>query len=253
MGALHEGHLALIRAARKANDKVVVSIFVNPTQFGPREDFARYPRNLRRDRALIETVGADIIFAPQAQAMYPEGWQTRVAVEKLSAVLEGAVRPGHFSGVCTVVMQLLHQVQPDRLYLGQKDYQQACVLQRMVRDLHVPVKVVVCPTVREPSGLALSSRNAYLSAEQRTHAAGIYRALQAVRRQAKAGERDARALQRQLRHELVRIPQARLDYAVIVDAQTLQPTRRLTGKAVALVALGLGATRLIDNILINVS
>lgn len=250
MGALHEGHAALVRAARAATDFVVVSIFVNPTQFGPKEDFAKYPRTLEADQKLCGEAGADLIFAPTAEEMYPAGAVTFVEVARLGDHLCGATRPGHFRGVCTVVMKLFNVVAPDVAFFGAKDYQQARIIVQMVRDLNVPVRVSVEPTVREPDGLALSSRNRYLSAEERAVAPRIQQALQAVRAKALAGEVDVARLEAALGAELSAIPGARVDYARIVAAETLQPLGVLDKPAVAAVAVFLGSTRLIDNITI---
>src|SRR4051794_4245051 len=240
MGALHEGHAALVRAARAASGFVVVSIFVNPTQFGPAEDFAKYPRTLEADQKVCADAGADLIFAPLADEMYPERSVTFVEVKELDEVLCGPSRPGHFRGVCTVVLKLFNIVRPDAAHFGAKDYQQARIITQMVRDLNVPVLVRVEPTVREPDGLALSSRNRYLSAEERAVAPRIYQALQATRNRALAGEVDAARLESALVAELAAIPGARIDYARVVDAETLQPLARLDRPAVAAVAVFLG-------------
>ncbi len=248
MGALHEGHAALIRAAGKITARVVVSIFVNPTQFGPKEDFAKYPRTLTADQKLCADAGAHLIFAPTVDEMYPENSFTFVEVGKLGDHLCGASRPGHFRGVCTVVLKLLNIVQPDWAFFGAKDYQQARIIQQMVRDLNVPVGIEVVPTVREPDGLALSSRNRYLKANEREVAPRIQQALRATRARAAAGEIDVARLQSALAAELAAVPGARVDYASIVDAETLQPLARLDRPAVAAVAVYLGTTRLIDNL-----
>jgi pantoate--beta-alanine ligase len=248
MGALHEGHAALVRAARAASGFVVVSIFVNPTQFGPKEDFAKYPRTLEADQKVCADAGADLIFAPTAGEMYPEGSATFVEVGGLGDALCGASRPGHFRGVCTVVLKLFNIVRPDAAHFGAKDYQQARIITQMVRDLNVPVAVRVEPTVREADGLALSSRNRYLSAAERAAAPRIYAALRATRARALAGEIDAARLESALAAELAAIPGARVDYARVVDAETLRPLARLDRPAVAAVAVFLGGTRLIDNI-----
>ncbi|QDU20801.1 pantoate--beta-alanine ligase [Urbifossiella limnaea] len=250
MGALHEGHAALVRAARAAGGFVVVSVFVNPTQFGPSEDFAKYPRTLDADRTLCHEAGANLVFAPNAADMYPARSVTFVEVTELDRELCGPRRPGHFRGVCTVVLKLFNVVLPDRAYFGAKDYQQARVVTQMVRDLNVPVEVVVEPTVREADGLAMSSRNRYLSAAERVAAPSIHRALLGVRARA-AGERDVAALEAGLRAELEAIPGARLDYAQVVDAETLQPVARVERPVVAAVAVFLGTTRLIDNVVID--
>jgi pantoate--beta-alanine ligase len=250
MGALHEGHAALVRAAHASSGFVVVSIFVNPTQFGPSEDFARYPRTLEADQRLCTESGADLIFAPSVEEMYPDRPTTFVEVKDLDAQLCGQSRPGHFRGVATVVLKLFNIVGPDVAHFGAKDYQQARIIQKMVRDLNVPVEVRVEPTVREADGLALSSRNRYLSTSDRAKAPGVYRALQSVRARAAAGEVDVARLESALRAELEAIPGARVDYARIVDADTLGPLGRLDRPAVAAVAVFLGTTRLIDNVTI---
>jgi pantoate--beta-alanine ligase len=251
MGALHEGHAALVRAARQGTGFVVVSIFVNPTQFGPNEDFTRYPRTLDADRAVCGEAGADLIFAPTAEEMYPTDSLTFVEVTVLDEGLEGPSRPGHFRGVCTVVLKLLNIVLPDVAYFGQKDAQQARIVRQMVRDLNVPVRVQVEPTVREPDGLAMSSRNRYLSAGERSAAPGIYATLCATRDRALAGETDVGRLEAELTAQLAAIPGARVDYARVVDAHTLRPLGRLDRPALAVVAVFLGTTRLIDNLLLN--
>lgn len=247
MGALHEGHAALIRAAGQPSSFVVVSVFVNPTQFGPKEDYAQYPRTLEADQRVCAAAGANLIFAPGVEEMYPDGSATFVEVTGLQDTLCGASRPGHFRGVCTVVLKLLNIVGPDVAYFGAKDYQQSQIIRRMVHDLNVPVDIRVMPTVRESDGLALSSRNRYLSPELRAAAPAVYRALQAVRVRS-ASERDVAALEASLNAELSAIPGARVDYANIVDAENLQPLARLDRPAVAAVAVFLGDTRLIDNI-----
>lgn len=248
MGALHEGHASLIRTARGAAGFVAVSIFVNPTQFGPKEDFGKYPRTLEADQKLCAEAGADLIFAPSVEEMYPANSLTFVEVGKLGDHLCGASRPGHFRGVCTVVLKLFNIVQSDIAHFGAKDYQQARILSQMVRDLNVPVEVRIEPTVREPDGLALSSRNRYLSATERAVAPKIYQTLQSTRVRALAGEIDAARLASALHAELSAIPGARVDYASIVDAETLQPLARIDRPAVAAVAVFLGTTRLIDNL-----
>lgn len=248
MGALHEGHAALVRAAKAASGFVVVSIFVNPTQFGPKEDFTKYPRTLEADQKLCAETGADLIFAPGVEEMYPANSLTFVEVGTLGDHLCGASRPGHFRGVCTVVLKLFNIVQPDLAHFGAKDCQQARILSQMVRDLNVPVEMRIEPTVREPDGLAISSRNRYLSDSERAVAPRIYRALQAARARAQAGETDAARLEAALRAELEAIPGARVDYARVVDAETLQPLARLDRPAVAAAAAFLGTTRLIDNL-----
>jgi pantoate--beta-alanine ligase len=248
MGALHEGHAALIRAARRERGFVVVSIFVNPTQFGPTEDFGRYPRTLDADWAVCEAAGADLVFAPTVAEIYPPFSVTQVDVAELGDWLDGPARPGHFRGVCTVVLKLFNIVRPDVAVFGQKDAQQARIVGQMVRDLNVPVEVRVEPTVREADGLAMSSRNRYLSPEERAAAPGIYRALLATRDRFAAGEGDADKLLDRLRQDLTAIPGARVDYAAIVDADTFRPVALVDRPAVLAVAVYLGTTRLIDNV-----
>jgi pantoate--beta-alanine ligase len=250
MGALHAGHAALIRAARQSAPVVVVSIFVNPTQFGPNEDYARYPRTLEQDRQLCTEAGASLIFAPSVEEMYPANSVTVVEVQQLDRWLCGASRPGHFRGVCTVVLKLFNIVQPDVAHFGAKDFQQARIIQQLVRDLNVPVQIRIEPTVREPDGLALSSRNRYLTPAERAVAPRIYQALQAVAQRVRAGEIDVARLESALQAELSAIPGARVDYARIVDVELLQPLTRLDRPAVAAVAVVLGQTRLIDNLVL---
>jgi pantoate--beta-alanine ligase len=242
MGALHAGHLSLVDAACKSNTKVVVSIFVNPIQFGPGEDFERYPRDPDRDAELLERAGVHAIYRPTVDAMYPPGASTRVAVHVVSEALEGAARPGHFDGVATVVTKLFGAVEPDRAYFGQKDAQQVAVVKRLARDLDTGVEIGVCPTVREADGLALSSRNAYLSAEERRAAASLSAALRQAAEAYELGERDPGSLSTALRSRLEAEPLARIDYAELVDPETFRPPGRL-----AVVAVRIGATRLIDN------
>jgi pantoate--beta-alanine ligase len=248
MGALHAGHASLIRAARAKTDFVVVSIFVNPTQFGPNEDFNRYPRTLDADRELCAAVGTDLIFAPSPGDMFPAGFCTEVTVKGLEDHLCGPHRPGHFRGVATVVLKLFNIVLPDVAFFGQKDAQQARVIGQMAQDLDLLVKVETIPTVREADGLAMSSRNRYLDADQRRRAAGLYRALEAVKQLVAVGERDVCKLEAALSAELASTPGGKVDYARIVDAMTLQPIEVLERPALAAVAVFLGTTRLIDNI-----
>ncbi len=250
MGYLHEGHLSLVRRARAENDHVAVSIFVNPTQFGPHEDYNRYPRDLERDLRLLEPLGVDLVFAPSVEEMYPPGFQTWVIVEEVSRPLEGAARPGHFRGVATVVTKLFNIVQPDRAYFGQKDAQQAVVIRRMVQDLNIPVEIVVCPTVREPDGLAMSSRNTYLNPEERRAATVLFRALQAAKARYEQGERDAERLREAMREVIQAEPLARLDYVSVADPETLQELDRVEDRALLSLAVYIGKTRLIDNILL---
>jgi pantoate--beta-alanine ligase len=250
MGALHEGHASLIRAARAESGFVVVSIFVNPTQFGPNEDFTRYPRPLDEDLEMCGRAGVDLVFQPSAGEVYPPGFRTFVEVQGLQDVLEGASRPGHFRGVATVVLKLFNMVQPDVAYFGQKDGQQARIIQQMTTDLNVPVRVRVCPTVREPDGLALSSRNRYLDAGQRRQAVVLSQALAAGRALIEAGERDAAVVQQAMTAGIQAAAGAVLDYAAVVDADTLQPLERIRGKVMLAVAVRFGSTRLIDNELV---
>ncbi|HZO89259.1 MAG TPA: pantoate--beta-alanine ligase [Chthonomonadaceae bacterium] len=251
MGALHAGHLTLIRRAKSDCDVTVISVFVNPTQFGPHEDFAAYPRNLGRDQKLASDEGVDALFAPSVEELYPAGFQTSVEVAELSAVLEGARRPGHFRGVATVVTKLFNIVQPDRAYFGQKDYQQLLLIERLVRDLNIPTTIVPVPTVREPDGLAMSSRNAYLSPEERRAATVLYRALQRAEELVKAGATDPVQVQAELEALIASEPLAQSDYVALVHPDTLQPVTTLAD-AVTLVALAvrIGKVRLIDNALI---
>lgn len=249
MGALHAGHLALIKAARSQCDVVAASIFVNPKQFGPHEDFAKYPRTLEQDCALLEAEGTELVFAPPPQEMYPPAASTIVEVEEVSDRLDGVSRPGHFRGVATVVAKLFHIVGPDRAFFGQKDAAQVAVLRRMVRDLNFDLELVVCPTVREPDGLALSSRNRYLSASERSQALVLSRALQAMVAAYQAGERTAAWLIESGREVMAAEPQLRIDYLTIVDPDTLLPLEFASAGAMAAVAAHVGATRLIDNML----
>jgi pantoate--beta-alanine ligase len=253
MGALHEGHRSLLAAARARNDFVVATIFVNPTQFGPNEDLARYPRPFEEDVRVCSEAGVDLIFRPEPEEMYPPGFRTWIEVTDLQDVLEGASRPGHFRGVATVVLKLLNLVGPDRAYFGQKDAQQARVIARMVSDLNVPVEVVTCPTVREPDGLALSSRNRYLDNEQRRRAPALHEALQQAEALYRAGQRDARILQRAMREKIESTPGATLDYAAVVDAESFQPVERIDRPVLLALAVRFGATRLIDNHLLQSS
>lgn len=252
MGALHEGHLSLVRAAHASSDVVAASIFVNPMQFGPNEDLAKYPRSLDRDRELLEHEGVELLFAPSVEEMYPAGAVTWVTVECLSDKLDGRSRPGHFRGVTTVVAKLFHVVEPDVSFFGQKDAAQVAIIRRMVRDLNLPVEIVVCPIVREPDGLAMSSRNAYLDSAQRKRALVLHRSLLRVQRLAEAGEREAAKLVAAGREEFADEGSVRLDYFEIVDPDTLDPVEDISGGALAAVAAFVGSTRLIDNILLRV-
>jgi len=251
MGALHGGHLTLVERARRDCSLVYASIFLNPTQFGPNEDLSKYPRPLEADLEKLTFAKADGLFLPDAAEIYPPGYSTYVHVEGLSELLEGKSRPGHFRGVATVVLKLLEIVQPHYAYFGRKDAQQVRIIQQMVRDLNLDVELVVCPIVREADGLAMSSRNTYLRAEERKAATVLYRALQAAEKEIAAGVRDALELQRTMHKMLETEPQARVDYAEIVDADTLEPVVRIARCCYALLAVHIGRTRLIDNMLIR--
>jgi pantoate--beta-alanine ligase len=252
MGALHEGHLELVRHASQLADRVVVSIFVNPTQFGTGEDFDRYPRDEERDSELIQEGGCHLLFLPETSTIYQEGHSTYVEVDTPAERLEGEFRPGHFRGVATVVTQLLNLVRPNVAVFGQKDAQQLAVIRRLVRDLHLPVEIASHPTVREPDGLAMSSRNAYLSADERTAAAAIYRALSSARQRIEQGERSAEAIRRELREVLEGELLIDIEYAEVVEADNFEPIRRLRGSIVMPVAVRIGTTRLIDNLSLEV-
>lgn len=254
MGYLHQGHLSLVGQAKNENDVVVVSIFVNPLQFGPKEDLKKYPRDLKKDQALLKNSKVDFLFVPNEQSFYPADFQTTVKVEKLSQPLCGKTRPIHFGGVATVVIKLLNIVMPNILYLGQKDYQQFKVVEKLVEDLSFPTTVRMAPTVRQEDGLAMSSRNVYLSAGERQQAPKLYRALLEVEKSIQKGALNPKLLQQKLERQLKSIPGLRLDYAQIVDAQTLQTVVNLTKHQRLLVACAVyfGKTRLIDNILLKV-
>jgi pantoate--beta-alanine ligase len=247
MGALHDGHLSLIRRARRDTDVVVVSIFVNPLQFGVKEDFARYPRALRTDARLCRKEGVDILFCPEAQSMYPLGFRTHVTVDGLSDVLCGRFRPGHFDGVATVVQKLFNIVQPDVAYFGQKDAQQAIIIKRMIDDLNIPVRIYVAPTLREKSGLALSSRNVYLSATEKQDAAVLYQALKLAVRLIKSGETHSASVIMRMKQLISAKKAIKIQYLSIVDTQDLQPVKRIRGTVLIALAVWLGRTRLIDN------
>jgi pantoate--beta-alanine ligase len=251
MGALHEGHLSLIRAARARCPAVAVSLFVNPTQFGPNEDFAQYPRTFERDRELLEAEGVDLLFAPSVEEMYPAGAVTYVTVEGLSDKLCGRSRPGHFRGVTTVVSKLFHILDPDVAFFGQKDAAQAAIIRRMVRDLALPVEIAVCPIVREPDGLALSSRNAYLDPAQRKAATALYRALTRIQSLADRGESDAGKLIAAGKEVVSQEPGIRLDYLEIVDNESLDPVADIAHGALVAIAAFAGSTRLIDNLVLH--
>src|ERR1700674_2036699 len=251
MGALHAGHLSLVRAALAESQPVIASIFVNPTQFGPSEDFRKYPRTLEADSKKLEDAGVDYLFAPEPSEIYPPGFRTWVNVEGLSERLEGRARRGHFRGVTTVVLKLLEIVQPQKAFFGRKDAQQARIIRQMSRDLHLDTEIVVCPIVREPDGLALSSRNAFLNPEERKAATILYQALLAARQELFAGTRDSQDLQRVIRKVIAGESLANLDYAEIVDAETFEPVIRVTKRSYIVLAVRVGKTRLIDNLLIE--
>jgi pantoate--beta-alanine ligase len=250
MGALHQGHLSLIKQARRQCSSVVASIFVNPTQFSPSEDFSKYPRTLPADTEKLENAGVQCLFLPEAKEIYPLGYSTYITVEGLSERLEGRVRPGHFRGVSTVVMKLLQIVQPQFAYFGRKDAQQATIISRMAKDLNLDSEIVVCPIEREPGGLAMSSRNVYLQASDRQSATVLHRALQAARLLLQNGTRDAISLQAAMHHVLREESRAKVDYLEIVDAQTFEPLTHINRKAYVLIATRFGETRLLDNMLV---
>lgn len=253
MGYLHEGHLSLIRIAKKRSHVLVVGIFVNPTQFGPSEDFKKYPRDFRRDRLLLENEGCDFLFVPRIKDMYPEGYLTFVNVEKITGTLEGAVRPRHFRGVTTVVAKLFNIVQPDLAVFGQKDAQQAVVLKKMVDDLNYGIKMIIAPTVRERDGLAMSSRNKYLSKEERKQATVLYEALREAKRLIRRGELSANRVIARMTNMIRKQPSARLEYIDITDADTLDLLSRLKGEVLISLAARFGKARLIDNIVVKVN
>jgi pantoate--beta-alanine ligase len=250
MGAIHEGHLSLIDAGRRECDVVAASIFVNPLQFGPAEDFSRYPRTFDEDCLKLSQAGVDLLFAPDAQEMYPAGATTFVEVAGLSDRLDGASRPGHFRGVATVVNKLFHIVSPDVAFFGQKDAAQVAVLQAMARDLNLPVRIAVCPIVREADGLAMSSRNRYLSPDQRPQALALSRALRLVEERIQQGETNADLLRATVAESLNRVPGLRLDYIEIVDPDTLEPVTSTIAGALVALAAWVGETRLIDNLIV---
>ncbi len=251
MGYLHEGHISLVRRAREECASIVVSIFVNPTQFGPNEDLARYPRDLPHDLEILEAAGTDLVWTPTPEEMYPPGFQTWVSVEEVTRGLEGAVRPGHFRGVTTVVTKLFNAVQPDKAFFGQKDAQQAAVICRMTRDLNFPIEIVICPTMRAPDGLALSSRNTYLSPEERKAAPVLFHALSAAKAAHERGEREAAALRRLMTETVTAEPLAKLQYISCADYETLEELDTVRRKALLSMAVYIGTTRLIDNVVLE--
>jgi len=250
MGALHDGHLSLVRRAKAECDHVGVSIFVNPAQFGPGEDLSKYPRDLDHDLKLLELLGVDVVWTPAPKVVYPPGFQTWVAVEQVSAPLEGKHRPGHFRGVATVVAKLFNAFTPDKAYFGQKDAQQVVVIKQMVRDLNFPLEIVVCPIVREPDGLAMSSRNVYLNPEERKAATVLYRALSAAKAKYDAGERDAEMLRAAMSSTIAAEPLAREEYVSAADPDTLAELERIDKGVLLSMAVRIGKTRLIDNFLL---
>ena len=247
MGYLHEGHISLVRRAKAECDHVAVSIFVNPTQFGPNEDLSKYPRDLDRDLHLLEEAGTHLVWTPTPEIMYPSGFQTWVEVEEMTRPLEGAQRPGHFRGVTTVVTKLFNAVQPAKAYFGQKDAQQAAVIRRMMSDLNFPIEIVVCPIVREADGLAMSSRNVYLDTKQRKAATVLYRSLSAAKAAYEQGERDAEKLRQIMKATIASEPLAQMQYVSCADYDTLQELEKVMGKSLLSVAVFFGRTRLIDN------
>ena len=251
MGALHAGHVSLIERARKECDFVVGTIFVNPTQFGPNEDFSKYPRTLESDLEMCRQAGADLVFTPQTSSMYSPLAQSIVRVDRLASVLEGAHRPGHFDGVSTVVTKLFNITEPDRAFFGQKDFQQQLIIRQMVEDLNQPVEIVTCPIIREPDGLAMSSRNRYLDAEQRQRALSLWHALQAAKQLYESGERNVHILEQAMARELLQRGAEKIDYARVVDSQTLETIDTIDDEAVALIACFVGKTRLIDNLVLS--
>jgi len=251
MGYLHEGHLSLVRRAKTENDFTAVSIFVNPTQFLPHEDFKTYPRNERLDLELLETEGADLVFLPEVRDMYPAGHRTFIDVEGLSSVLEGASRPGHFRGVVTVVAKLFNLTQPTRAYFGQKDAQQVSVIKKMGVDLNMDVEIIVCPTIREENGLAMSSRNVYLTPEDRRHASILSQALLAAQELLRAGERNGDRLRHRMRQVIETVPGVEIDYVSVADPETLVEVEHVTKTALASLAVRFGHIRLIDNIILD--
>ena len=251
MGYLHEGHISLARRAKAECDYVVVSIFINPTQFGPNEDLSKYPRDLERDLHLLEDAGVDLVWTPTPEVMYPAGFQTWVEVEEMTRPLEGAQRPGHFRGVTTVVAKLFNAVQPTKAYFGQKDAQRAAVIRQMTKDLNFPIEIVVCPIVREPDGLAMSSRNVYLDADQRKAATVLYRSLSAAKIAYEKGERDAEKLRQIMKATIASEPLAQLQYVSCADYDTLQELEKVSGKTLLSMAVLVGKTRLIDNFVLG--
>jgi pantoate--beta-alanine ligase len=253
MGYLHEGHLSLITIARQESDVVVVTLFINPAQFGPSEDFERYPRDLKRDMALAEQSGADILFTPEVRAMYPEGFQTYIEVSEVSSMLEGKMRPAHFRGVTTVVAKLFNLTKPHVAVFGQKDAQQAFIIRQMVRDLNIDTRIVVAPIVREKDGLAMSSRNIYLSAEERNNALSLYRSLNHGKEKIGAGERSLSTVRKEIEKIILGSSPTSIDYIAFLNPETFQETDMIKPPALLIaLAVRFGSTRLLDNILIDI-
>jgi len=252
MGALHQGHLSLVKRAKSLGDFVVVSIFVNPAQFGPKEDYKKYSRDLRKDKELLQKAGCNLIFAPRVKDIYPEGYLTYIDVEELSQKLEGASRPGHFKGVCTVVAKLFNIVQPDFAIFGQKDAQQALIIKKMAEDLNFPVEIIVCPTVREKDGLACSSRNSYLNTEERDQAKILYQSLKLGEKMIKAGEKNPLKIIKKMTELIEKMPLAKIDYIALADIEKLEPVKIIKGELLLSLAVKFGKTRLIDNLKICV-
>lgn len=250
MGYLHDGHISLVEQAKSECQSVIATIFVNPTQFGPSEDLSKYPRNLERDLHLLEAAGVDLVWLPTPEVMYPAGYQTWVDVETLTKSLEGAMRPGHFRGVTTIVAKLFNATRPDKAYFGQKDAQQAAVIRQMTRDLSYPLEIVICPTLREADGLAMSSRNSYLSLEQRQAATVLYRALSAAKKAFDGGEKDAEQLRQIVKDVIASEPLAQLQYVSCADYDALTELETVSGKALLSLVVFVGKTRLIDNLIL---
>ncbi len=253
MGYFHEGHLSLIRRAKRENDLVVVSLFVNPAQFGPNEDFSSYPRDLKRDQDMATGAGTDILFVPKQNEIYPAGYQTTIEVTEISRGLCGAARPGHFKGVATIVLKLFNIVEPDRAYFGEKDAQQLRVIKRMAADLNCRIEIIGCPIIRESDGLAMSSRNAYLTHPERQAATVLFRTLQTAKRQIDSGERDPQKLQQMMRNIIESEPLATPEYIEIVDSITLEHQATISGEILVALAVRIGKTRLIDNLTLSVT
>lgn len=252
MGYLHDGHLSLVKASRDENDFTIMSIFVNPTQFGPNEDFDSYPRDMERDTKLAEAAGVDVIFAPSKDEMYPDGYKTYVEVEDITNVLCGKSRPGHFRGVTTVVAKLFNIVEPDKAYFGQKDAQQVIVLRKMVKDLNMNLEIVTCPIVRESDGIAMSSRNTYLSPEERSGALVLSQSLFEAEKIIKDGERDAAKIIGYIKNRISQVEIAEIDYVEITDIDDLKSVEHIAGKVLIALAVRFGRTRLIDNVIVEV-